>query len=78
MFACHLADRARPEQSNEHNRNGDNGGPGPVEERLQGELRRDRPVGWDQQQLRHTRIFVQFVVFWAALQSPKHSRPALI
>jgi hypothetical protein len=26
---------------------------------------------------RHTRIFVHFVVFWAALQSSKHSRPAL-
>jgi hypothetical protein len=28
-------------------------------------------MGWDQQ-VRHTRIFVQFVVFWAALQSWKH------
>jgi hypothetical protein len=26
--------------------------------------------------MRHTRIFVQFVVFWAALQSPKHNRLA--
>jgi hypothetical protein len=27
--------------------------------------------------MRHTRIFVQFVLFWAALQSPKHRRPTL-
>ena len=33
-------------------------------------------MGRDQQQVRHTRIFVQFVVFRAALQSLKHVRPA--
>jgi len=30
-------------------------------------------VGRDLQQMRHTRIFVQFVVFWAALQSPRQN-----
>ena len=33
-------------------------------------------MGRDQQQVRHTRIFVQFAVFRAALQSLKHVRPA--
>jgi hypothetical protein len=33
-------------------------------------------MGRDQQQVRHTRIFVQFVIFWAALQSWKHIDPA--
>ena len=73
MLSCHLAGRTHPEQGNERNSNRHDGRPSPVKERFQGELRRERPMGWDQQQLRHTRIFVQFVVFWAALQSPRQN-----
>ena len=74
MLSCHLTDRTHPEQADHRKSDRDDGRPGPVKERLQGELRRGRPMGRNQQQMRHTRIFVQFVVFWAALQSSEYQR----